>query len=141
MSEPILAPSTESLPGNISVVSTSMLITLPPAERAFPLSLEHFQTLCDGEQGGNDARWRDICLASFVTSIVGLLSVWYSVKVFDEVKRDNDDPLISLMLLALIVLCSALGWAYLAYRCHKLKKDSSYARLTKRIREVLTSEN
>ena len=132
--------SAAALPGNISI-STSMLISVPQAERAFPLNSEQFQTLCDGDQGRKDEGWLNICIGSFLTCVVGIVGLWNSVNVFDEVKKDHYIPIISVFILALITVCTLLGGFYLYNRRSDLNKNSSYSRLVVRIRNYFLSSN
>lgn len=92
--------------------------TPQPDEPFYPLRCDQFLTMCDGEMSEMRSA-RDICLGSFVTGIVGLLTLDWNF---------TRHPLLTTLLCSL-TLAALLVAALTQWFIHRMRTRSAYSRV------------
>jgi hypothetical protein len=94
-----------------------------------------FLTLCEGEIAKSDERWRDVCIAAFVTGVFSVLTLLPSVDWDAAFKQQKVAPLVSAGLLFLVTGIGGALSLFFVVRCRRRLSPSAFSRVKQRIED------
>jgi hypothetical protein len=115
----------------------STVVPTIPADMAYPLREDEYQTLCDGASGADRAS-RDLCIGLFVGTMVGIIGVLATVDWQIFWAQKHIGLLFWLGILLFIAAVAAAGCAF--YWRQMYRKDTSRSRLKVRISEFFAAD-
>ena len=113
------------------------VVTPQPNERAYPLRMEEFLTLCDGDETNTSAQWRNFCLAAFVTAAIGFAGLLATIDFAQVVAEKKLAPIVWTSVMALIMLLSGVLTAFFHSISRESEEAGAYKRLKRRIQDSL----
>lgn len=120
-------------------VGGTMVIPSQPDEPVFPLRGEQFDLLCEGEVS-EQRTVRDICIAVLASSAVGLVGLLATIDWGSVVREGRKAPFIWTLILAVGVCAAGVTGAIAQWRVSRMRTQSGYSRVRKRISDFFTNQ-
>lgn len=118
------------LQGTYQSLGGTLVVPPQPDESCYPLRLDQFQTLCDGEM--SEARSiRDACVGAVATGVFGIAGLYFTIDWGSAISHVQKGPFVVTTILCFLTLAS-VGVAVVEHRRMKQTRGhSTYSRLVK----------
>src|SRR6266849_7865915 len=98
-------PPTNTLQGNYQPLGGMLVVPPQPDVSCYPLRLDQFQTLRDGEM--SEARLiRDACLGAFATGAVGIAGLYFTIDWDSAISHGQKAPFVVTTFLCILTLAA-----------------------------------
>lgn len=131
--------STQSQPASASqgkyhAVGGALVVPSQPDESCYPLRMDQFETMCDGEMSTARSS-RDVCFGILATGCAAITGLYFTIDWDSTISHGRKGPIVVISLLS-IATASALVIAIAEMvRMRQTRGHSGYARLIRTISE------
>src|SRR6267378_5931388 len=125
-------PPTNALQGKYQSLGGTLVVPPQPDVSCYPLRLDQFQTLHDGEM--SEARLlRDACIGIFATGLAGVAGLYFTIDWDSAISHGQKAPFVVTALLSILTLTALVVALVEHRRMIQTRTKSSYSRLIRTI--------